>query len=144
MKITRSATLPVASAELWETVSEVKALSRWWPRVERVEVGEPGAFTQVMRTPKGKTVRADYVLTELDPPRLLRMEQEVEDTPFARVLISSELTIELVERGEQTEVILSQDQVLKGSSRFGGFMLKGATRDTLDEALKSLAALFAD
>lgn len=144
MKIDRSVIIDAPLPDVWAIVSEPKALSRWWPRVERVELGEPGAFTQVMRTPKGKTVRADYVFVELDPPRLVRMEQEIEDTPFARVLTSLVLTIELQERKGGTEVRIEQDQELKGSSKFGGFMLKGATRDTLDGALAGLKALFDD
>ncbi len=41
-------------------------LPRWWPRVTRVEDVEDGAFTEVMRTRKGKFVRADFNLVRAD------------------------------------------------------------------------------
>ena len=48
----------------------------------RVEAVRDASFTQVLRTDKGKDVRADFRIVEEDPPRLLRFEQDIEGTPF--------------------------------------------------------------
>src|ERR1700753_3639487 len=76
---------------LWEIVRDPYHLPRWWPRVERVEDVAEGAFTEVMKTRKGKTVRADFDVTVSDEQsRTVVWEQRVEGTPFAGVLSSSE------------------------------------------------------
>ena len=87
----RSRTIPIPPAELWRVVSDPHHLPRWWPRVTRMEDVREEAFTQVMTTAKGKTVRADFrVLRRDDGARTLVWEQLVEGTPFARVLSAAE------------------------------------------------------
>ena len=53
---------------------------------ERVEDVDGGAFTEVMRTAKGKTVRADFHARATDRAgrARVRWEQRLEGTPFAR------------------------------------------------------------
>ena len=83
--------------DLWTVVSDPHHLPRWWPRVERIEDVHDGAFTEVMRTKKGKTVRADFELLAVDEAaRTICWEQIVEGTPFAAVLASSETEVQLV------------------------------------------------
>ena len=128
-------------------------LPRWWPRVTRVEDVEDGAFTEVMRTRKGKLVRADFNVVICDEAEhLLTWAQQVEGTPFARLLKSAETEVRLrasatsgqvvgVEgsTGDATEVTIELRQVLNGMSpRFGGFMVRRAARATVDEALDGL------
>jgi uncharacterized protein YndB with AHSA1/START domain len=128
-------------------------LPRWWPRVTRVEDVEDGAFTEVMRTRKGKFVRSDFKVVICDEAEhLLTWAQQVEGTPFARLLKSAETEVRLrasatsgqVARaegsaGEVTEVTIELRQVLNGMSpRFGGFMVRRAARATVDEALDGL------
>ena len=85
-------------------------LPRWWPRVTRVEDVEDGAFTEVMRTRKGKLVRADFTVAACDEAeRTLIWSQLVEGTPFARVLHSAE-----------TQLWLAPAQDRAPSSRGGG------------------------
>jgi len=66
-------------------------LPRWWPRVMRVEdvtltgTGEADAFTEVMKTRKGKLVRADFnVIVGSEGERTLTWVQRLEGTPFAQ------------------------------------------------------------
>jgi hypothetical protein len=105
-------------------------------------------FTQVFTTKKGRTVRADQFLLEAEPPGpageppgLMRWEQELEGTPFERVLEQSvtEVLLEPTEGG--TLVTISQSQRLRGYSRTGGFLLRRATRRKLDQALEGLKLL---
>ena len=56
-----------------------------------------GAFTEVMRTRKGKVVRADFdVVAKDESARLITWAQCVQGTPFARVLRSAETDVRLV------------------------------------------------
>jgi uncharacterized protein YndB with AHSA1/START domain len=136
----RSRTVAAPPEQLWEVVSDPHHLPRWWPRVTRVEDVEAGAFTEVMRTEKGKLVRADFQLVEVDPlGHRLRWEQRLEGTPFARVLSAAETELTLAPAGEGTTVSIELRQKLNGVlARVGGFMVRRAAIATVDEALEGL------
>lgn len=150
----RSRMIAASVDELWSVVSDPHHLPRWWPRVTRVEDVEDGAFTEVMRTSRGKVVRADFDLIENDAAaRSLTWSQRVEGTPFARLLKSAETVVELApaagaaslpgdERAwapSSTVVTIELRQALTGFfPRFGGFMVRRAAAATLDEALDGL------
>jgi uncharacterized protein YndB with AHSA1/START domain len=92
----RSRTIAAPAQELWELVRDPHHLPRWWPRVTRVEDVEDDAFTEVMRTRKGKLVRADFnVIVGGEGERTLTWVQRVEGTPFATVLKSAETELRL-------------------------------------------------
>ena len=57
-----SRTIAAPPEQLWRILSDPYHLPRWWPRVTRVEDVVEGAFTEVMKTRRGKTVRADFDL----------------------------------------------------------------------------------
>jgi len=142
---TRTRTIAAPLDELWALVRDPHHLPRWWPRVTRVESVENGAFTEVMKTAKGKLVRADFsVLATDEDATTLTWQQHVEGTPFARLLKSAETRVSLVAEapggaGSQTQVTLELRQALAGFfPRFGGFMVRRAAAATLDEALDGL------
>jgi carbon monoxide dehydrogenase subunit G len=90
----RSRTIAASAHELWEVIRDPYHLSRWWPRVTRVEDVDGDAFTEVMATAKGKLVRADFHVVAADErAHSLRWEQRVQGTPFARVLKSAETEV---------------------------------------------------
>jgi hypothetical protein len=92
-------------------------------------------------TGKGKPVRADYRLVSNEPPRRRTWAQEVEGTPFERVLREAITEVDLhADRGRGTEVTIEVRQRLRGFARLGGFMVRRATRRLLDEALEGLGA----
>jgi uncharacterized protein YndB with AHSA1/START domain len=137
----RSRTIAAPLERLWEVVIDPHHLPRWWPRVERVEDVADGAFTELMRTSKGKAVRADFKLVRSDAQEhALTWVQQLEGTPFARVLSSSETHVTMQAAGaETTDVTLELRQRLSGFfPRFGGFMVRRAAAATLDEALDGL------
>ena len=141
MPITRRRrTLEAPTDEVWAVVADPHHLPRWWPRAARVEDVSGDRWTMVLATTKGRNVRADYRIVASEPPRLRRFAQELEGSPFERLLRSSEVEIALAEteQGSGTEVTLELAQKLRGASRLGGFMFRGAARRTLDEALESL------
>ncbi len=124
---------------MWRVVGDPHHMPRWWPKVRRVEAVAEGRFTQVMRTEKGRDVRADFLVVEEEPPRLLRFEQDIEGTPFAGFLTESSTQIEAEPSGDGTKVTITSRHKLRGVSRLGGgTMLKRATKKQLDEALTAL------
>jgi hypothetical protein len=127
-----------------------------------VEDVEDGAFTEVMTTARGKVVRADFDLVQVDGlEHSLTWSQRVEGTPFGRLLKSAETEVRLTpapapggaqtafgeQVGEtpagpaasQTVVAIELRQSLTGFfPRFGGFMVRRAAAATLDAALDGL------
>jgi uncharacterized protein YndB with AHSA1/START domain len=137
----RSRVVAAEPNRVWSVVGDAHHLPRWWPRVERVEGVGKGAFTTVMRSDRGRSVRADYRVTEQRQPHARRWVQDVEGTPFERFLASSETAVELAPRDGGTEVTLSVRQQMRGMARFGGFLVRGAAKRQLDEALDGLEQL---
>jgi uncharacterized protein YndB with AHSA1/START domain len=137
----RSRSLADPPERVWEVVSDPHHLPRWWPRVERVEGLDDQGFTQVLRSARGKVVRADYAITALEPPRHCRWDQQLVGTPFERILRRSEIEIQLDPDQGGTRVTLTLRQDLAGASRFGGFMVRKAARSQLDEALDGLGRI---
>ena len=136
----RSRIIAASVEELWEVICDPHHLPRWWPRVNRVEDVEDGAFTEVMKTAKGKLVRADFRLVRSDErAHSLAWQQQLEGTPFARLLSAAETQVSLEPVGEGTSVTIELRQRLSGFfPRFGGFMVRRAAAATLDEALSGL------
>jgi uncharacterized protein YndB with AHSA1/START domain len=135
----RSRVVGAPPERVWRVVGDPHHLPRWWPKVRRVESVSGGHFTQVMRTDKGKDVRADFRIVEETAPTRLRFEQEVEGTPFEGFLQESSTAIEAVPEGDGTKVTITTRHKLRGISRLGGgSLLKRATRKQLDEALAAL------
>jgi uncharacterized protein YndB with AHSA1/START domain len=137
--IRRSRLLAAAPATVWGTVGDPTQLPRWWPKVVRVEGADAHGFTQVLATDRGRAVRADFVVTERRAGELLRWRQEVEGTPFERILHSAETAVRLEAAGEQqTRVTLEQRQRLRGAAALGGLVVRRAARRILDQALDGL------
>src|SRR5580704_13001325 len=106
----RSRTIPAPTQELWELIGDPHHLPRWWPRVTRVEDVEADAFTEVMRTRKGKLVRADFDVCRDTARHTLTWVQRIEGTPFANVLKAAETELQLSPVGSGTEVTIELRQ----------------------------------
>ncbi len=144
MKVSRERVLAAAPAAVWEVVGDPAQLGRWWPRVERVESLDRAGFTEVYRTKRGRLVRADFRIAALDAAREIRVVQQLEGTPFARIFSAASKRVALEPAGGGgggTRVTLEIDQTPAGMARFGGFMVRGAMRKQLDQALDALVAL---
>jgi uncharacterized protein YndB with AHSA1/START domain len=125
---------------VWAVVADPWHQARWWPRVVRMEAVDDGRFTQVLGTARGRGVRADFRILEREEQRLLRWEQELEGTPFERLLIEAVTAIELApaDDGAGTRVAIELTQRLSGWSRLVPFLFRGAARRQLGEALAGL------
>ena len=116
----RSRTIRAPVDDLWGVVRDPHHLPRWWPRVTRVEDVRGGAFTEVMKTAKGKTVRADFrVVREDEQQRTLVWEQLVEGTPFGRVLSSAHTELSLRGAGGRGAGYRGDDRAAPDAQRHG-------------------------
>jgi carbon monoxide dehydrogenase subunit G len=137
----RSRTVAAPQQAVWATASDPHHLPRWWPRVTRVEGVDARGFTEVLHTDKGRPVRADFRQQERRAPDLWRFSQDVEGTPFERILTASETVVRLEPASAGTRVTLELRQRLRGSARLGAFLVRRAARRQLDDALTRLAEL---
>jgi uncharacterized protein YndB with AHSA1/START domain len=138
-RVTRERTVSAPQDDVWALVSDPYSLARWWPHTVRVEDASEEAWTQVLRTPRGRTVRADFTRTEIEPPRRIAWRQELEESPFERLFSSAVTEVELAGAdGGGTLVSLTSEEKMRGRNRLGGFIVRRATRRRLDEALDGL------
>lgn len=142
-RVSRSRLIAADPTRVWDLVSDPHSLPRWWPKIVRVEDvrgpgGERAQWTVVLETERGTGVRADYRCTGSSEPRRYEWEQQVEGSPFERVLRASRTEIGLAAGGGGTEVTLTSEETLRGISRLGASMLRGAARQRLDEALDGI------
>lgn len=128
---------------VWNVVSDPHSLPRWWPRVQRVEEVSDEGWTMVLLSDRGKPIRADYTLERARPMSLLEWRQELEETPFERMLSRAELIVELDwdEVSETTGVSLRSTERLRGLARLGSPMVRRATKKRLGQALEQLGEL---
>jgi uncharacterized protein YndB with AHSA1/START domain len=139
--ITRSRTVAATPEAVWSVVASPKRLARWWPRVERVKSVSADGWTTVMRSSRGRAVRGDWRLVEQEPGVRRVWEQELEGTPFEKVLVERRVEARLDPVDGGTRVILTIAQRSRGWSRFGGVLLRRAAGRELDDALAGLEGM---
>lgn len=141
-RVSRTRVVAADPERVWDLVSDPHSLPRWWPRTTRVEdVRGEGAgtrWTSVLETERGSGVRADFRCTVASAGDRYGWEQEIEGTPFERILRRAALEIRLERSGAGTGVALTSDETLRGLSRLGSPMMRGAARRRLDEALDGI------
>jgi uncharacterized protein YndB with AHSA1/START domain len=143
-RVTRTREIEAPVAEVWKLVSDPYSLPRWWPRTARVENvdAKPGGkrtqWTKVLQTSEGRGVRADFRCVSSAARERYVWEQELEGTPFERHLKSLRVEIGLRERDGGTKVSITEEQTLKGMSKFGSPLMRHARGDILDEALDGI------
>jgi uncharacterized protein YndB with AHSA1/START domain len=143
-RVTRTREIEAPVGEVWRLVSDPYSLPRWWPRTGRVENvdlkpgGKRSAWTKVLQTAEGRGVRADFRCVSSAEKERYVWEQELEGTPFERHLKALRVEIGLRERDGGTEVSLTEEQTLKGMSKFGSPLMRRARNTILDEALDGI------
>jgi uncharacterized protein YndB with AHSA1/START domain len=140
--VSRTRSVRAAPEEIWAVVSDPERLPDWWPGVKRVEDASREAWTMVLSSPRGKTVRADYTLVEADAPARLVWRHEVEESPFERILRDSltELEIEPGTAG-LSELTITVRHRPRGFARLGFVQLRQAAVRQLEGALDALEEL---
>jgi uncharacterized protein YndB with AHSA1/START domain len=136
--VSRSRTVAAEPEAVWSVVADPRRLARWWPRTERVKGVSDGGWTTVMRSERGRAVRADWRLAGEERPIMRAWMQELEGTPFAKVLRERRVEARLRPVDGGTRVTLELSQRARGWSRFGGVLLRRAAGKELDGALDGL------
>jgi carbon monoxide dehydrogenase subunit G len=135
--IRRSRTLAATPEAVWRVVADPRSLARWWPRVERVKSVSEDGWTTVLRSERGRALRADWRLDVSEAGRRA-WAQELEGTPFAKVLAHRRVEVRVEPAGEGARVEIELSQRGRRMARFGSFMLRRAARKELDGALDGL------
>src|SRR5918992_128569 len=145
--VTRSRVIEAPVHKVWDLVSDPYHMPRWWPRCVRVEdvAGGAGAkrtrWTAVMETEKGRSVRADFRCVSAAEHRRYAWDQELEGTPFERILQSSSVQIDLEpDGGGETRISVRAEQRLRGLSRLGSPMMRTGTGRNLEAAIDGIEA----
>jgi carbon monoxide dehydrogenase subunit G len=137
--VRRSRTLAAAPEAVWRVVADPRSLARWWPRVERVKSVSDDGWTTVLRSERGRALRADWRLEVSEVGARRAWAQELEGTPFAKVLHHRRVEVRVEPAGEGAKVEIELRQRGRRMARFGSFMLRRAARKELDGALDGLS-----
>jgi uncharacterized protein YndB with AHSA1/START domain len=140
--VKRETLVPAPPEEVWGLVSDPARLPQWWPAVSRVEDASSAAWTTVLSSPKGKSIRVDYTRVEVEPERRLVWRQEVEESPFERILASALTEIALSADEGGTRVTIALDQKPRGWARFAPIQFRSAGARQVQGALDGLKAVF--
>jgi uncharacterized protein YndB with AHSA1/START domain len=138
VRISRSRTVQAPVDDVWRVVGDPHHLPRWWPLTERVESVDDDAWTSVLRSSRGKVVRADYRVEAHEPPRRRAWTMDLMGSPFERLLRFHRTEVSLAPDGMGTAVRLTEEQRGRGTARLGGFLVRRAAAQRLDEALAAL------
>jgi uncharacterized protein YndB with AHSA1/START domain len=126
---------------VWAMVSDPERLPAWWPGVRRVEDATALHWTTVLTSSRGKVVRADWSRVEAEPERRMVWRQELEESPFERILRESVTAVELAPGGDGgTAVSVTVRHRPRGLARLGYFQMRGAAAKQVRGALDGLAA----
>ena len=142
-RVSRSRVIAAEPERVWDLISDPHNLPRWWPKAQRVEDvrgADSGRahWTTVLTTERGTGVRADYRCIGSTQPSRYEWEQQIEGTPFERVLRAAKLEIGLDRSADGTAVTLTSEESLRGLSKLGSTMMRGAAKTRLDEALTGI------
>ena len=138
----RETVVPRAPDEVWQVVSDPDQLPRWWPGVTRVEDATAEAWTTVLTSPKGKSVRMDYSRVEATEPTRLVWRQEVAASPFERILEEATTSLELAQTESGTRVAIELEQKPRGWARFAPLQFRAAGKRQVEGAVEGLERLF--
>lgn len=143
-RVARARVIAFPPATIWRTVADPANLPRWWPGVERVEGARGSTFSQVMRSSRGRPVRADFRWARREEDVRLVWEQSLAGTPFEDVFAARAVVIGLEPAaGGATRVSLTVEQTLRGAARYVTALNRRGVRRQLDAALDGLERLLA-
>jgi hypothetical protein len=106
--------------------------------VRQVQGGRRSRWTTVLGTERGRGVRVDYRCTAATAGERYVWEQDIEGTPFEKILRSAALEIHLQGLNGSTVVTLAGRERLRGLSRLGSPMMRRAIGRRLNEALDGI------
>jgi hypothetical protein len=107
-----------------------------------VEDASAQAWTTVLTSAKGRDVRADYTCVSATAPQQLVWRQELDESPFERILAEAVTSLELEDADGGTRVSIELDQRPRGWARFAPLQFRAAGRRQVEGALQGLERLF--
>jgi uncharacterized protein YndB with AHSA1/START domain len=137
VKLQRARTVAAPPETVWALLRDPRALPRWWPRTERVESVRADGWTTVLRSPRGRVVRADWRLDGQEKQLRRAWSQRLQGTPFEKVLHERRVEARLEPAGDGTRVVLVIE--VRPKRLAGRLLLRGPLRRELGEALAGLA-----
>jgi hypothetical protein len=102
-----------------------------------VESVRADGWTTVLRSPRGRVVRADWRLDGQEKAARRAWSQRIDGTPFAKVLHERRVEARLAPADDGTRVTLALD--VRPKRLAGRVLLRGPLRRELNEALAGLA-----
>jgi uncharacterized protein YndB with AHSA1/START domain len=139
--VRRQTVVPQPPAEVWRVVSDPGRLPEWWPGVTRVEDATQLAWTTVLTSRKGKSMRMDFTRVAAEEPSRMVWRQEVDQTPFERILARAITSLELSPADGGTQVAIALDQKPRGWARFAPLQFRAAGTRQVQGALDGLERL---
>jgi uncharacterized protein YndB with AHSA1/START domain len=137
VRLQRARTVAAPPEAVWALLRDPRALPRWWPRIERVESVRADGWTTVLRSPRGRVVRADWRLDGQEKHLRRAWSQRLEGTPFAKVVQERRVEARLEPAADGTRVVLMLE--VRPKRLAGRLLLRGPLRRELGEALAGLA-----
>jgi len=136
----RSRTIAASAGDLWDVISDPHHLPRWWPRVSRVEDVEQDAFTEVLKTAKGRSCAPTSSWSRpTSSPAGHVVSAGAGHSVRTPTAVGGDGGAPGGGHRQATKVTIELRQVLNGGfPRFGGYMVIRAARATIDEALDGL------
>ena len=134
--------VPAPPDEVWSLVSDPARLPQWWPGVTRVEEATAQAWTTVVQAPKGRSVRIDYTRVGMEEGRRITWRQEVEQSPFERILAAATTEIALEQDDGGTRVQIALDQRPRGWARFAPLQFRAAGTRVVRAAVAGIEAVY--
>ena len=117
--------IAVDAERTWDLVSDPHHLARWWPLAQRVEdvrdEGERMRWTLALRSERGTQVRADYSGGVDVEGHRFAWDQQVEGTPFERILRSARVEIAVTSAGDNDEKASSRSAATSACGAFRGW-----------------------
>ncbi|HVB33037.1 MAG TPA: carbon monoxide dehydrogenase subunit G [Patescibacteria group bacterium] len=141
MKIEGQYTLPGPPAAVWERLNDPAILAKSLPGVEKLEADGPDRYRAKIQYKMG-SVSGSFTgaveLSEKNPPHSMRLKTSARGGPG---FVTANGQLELVAKGEETEVRYSGDLQLGGLlAAVGSRMMEGAAKKSIDEFFQAIAA----
>lgn len=141
MKIEGQYTIAAKAETVWERLNDPDVLAKSLPGVDKLEADGPDRYKATIKYKMGPvsgTFNGTVELSEKNPPHSMRLKTSARGGPG---FVNGDGKVELVPKGEETEIHYSGDVQLGGMlAAVGSRMIEGAAKKSIEEFFQSVAA----
>ena len=141
MKIEGQYTIAAKAETVWERLNDPDVLAKSLPGVDKLEADGPDHYKATIKYKMGPvsgTFAGTVELSEKNPPHSMRLKTSARGGPG---FVNGDGKVELVPKGEETEIHYSGDVQLGGMlAAVGSRMIEGAAKKSIEEFFQSIAA----